>query len=368
MTGTEQQATATLRCALLGSGRIGRVHAANIDRHPDLELAWVADPFLASAQELAGLYGARATASTHEVFADGTLDAVLICSPTDTHADLIGAAVSHGLAVLCEKPIALDLEAASRCRAGLANPAAGVVPPVMVGFNRRFDPAFADIRERAANGEIGRLEQLGITSRDPAPAPEAYIRTSGGIFRDMSIHDLDMARFFVPDIVEVTAHGSNIFSGYIRDAGDYDSAVITLRGRGGELVTITNSRHSAYGYDQRLEAFGSEGMLAAGNVSPTTVRKYTAEAVEQAAPYGPFFLERYADAYRRELGRFAAAVRSGTACSPGIDDGVAALVLAEAAVASAASGRTVAVDLREFLVPGRTATATGAAITDEGAV
>jgi myo-inositol 2-dehydrogenase/D-chiro-inositol 1-dehydrogenase len=363
----EQQASGMLRCALFGSGRIGRVHGANIARHPDLELAWVADPFLDSAEELAALHGARATASPGEVFADGTLDAVLICSPTDTHTQLIEAAAGHGLAVLCEKPIALDLAAASRCREALANPASGVVPPVMVGFNRRFDPAFAGIRERTADGEIGRLEQLTIISRDPAPAPEAYIRASGGIFRDMSIHDLDMARFFVQDIVEVTAHGSNIFSDYIRDAGDYDSAVITLRGRGGELITITNSRHSAYGYDQRLEAFGSQGMLAAGNVSPTTVRKYTAEGAEQTAPYEPFFLERYADAYRRELDYFAAAVRSGTACSPGIDDGVAALVLAEAAVASASSGRTVTVDLGKFLAGGRTATAT-AAITDEGAV
>jgi myo-inositol 2-dehydrogenase/D-chiro-inositol 1-dehydrogenase len=368
MTPHQKQATGMLRCALFGAGRIGRLHAANIARHPGLELAWVTDPFLDSAEGLAGLYGARATASAHEVFADGTLDAVLICSPTDTHVELIAAATQHGLAVLCEKPVALDLGAALRCRKSLAEPASGVVPQVMMGFNRRFDSSFADVRRRTADGEIGSLEQLTIISRDPAPAPESYIRTSGGIFRDMSIHDLDMARFFVPDIVEVTAHGSNIFSGYIKDAGDYDSAAITLRGRGGELVTILNSRHSAYGYDQRLEAFGSRGMLAAGNVSPTTVRKYNAEGAEQATPYEPFFLERYAGAYRRELDHFATAVSSGTACSPGIDDGVAALVLAEAAVASAASGRTVPVDL-ETLLPGATASAfTAATFTGEGAV
>lgn len=311
---------------------------------------WVADPFIDGARELAGRYGAQATTSGTEVFADKSLDAIVICSPTDTHVDLIRAAVEHNLAVLCEKPIDLNLERARQCRDELALQSSGDRPVVMLGFNRRFDPAFAEVRRRVAAGEVGRLEQLTIISRDPSPAPEAYIRTSGGIFRDMSIHDLDMARFFVPDIIEVTAHGSNAFSDYIRAAGDYDSAVITLRGGGGELVTITNSRHSAYGYDQRLEAFGSDGMLSVGNVSPTTVRRYTADAVAQAVPYEPFFLERYATAYRRELDHFVAAESAGGPCSPGLDDGVAALVLAEAAAESAASGRTIPVDLRAYAV------------------
>ncbi|WP_427133665.1 inositol 2-dehydrogenase [Pseudarthrobacter sp. S9] len=345
----QAEVTRKVRIALFGSGRIGRVHGANLARHPGVELTWVADPFVAGAQELAAMYGARATASGAEVFADGSLDAIVVCSPTDTHVELIRTAAEHGLAVLCEKPIDLELERARRCRDTiLAGRKDDGGAPVMLGFNRRFDPAFASVRERVAAGEIGSLEQLTIISRDPAPAPEAYIRTSGGIFRDMSVHDLDMARFFVPDIVEVTAHGSNVFCGYIRDAGDYDSAVITLRGRGGELITITNSRHSAYGYDQRLEAFGSTGMLQAANISPLTVRKYAADAVEQAVPYEPFFLERYAAAYRRELDHFVGAVRSGSTCSPGIDDGVAALVLAEAAGESAATGRTVPVDLGAF--------------------
>ncbi|WP_426998371.1 inositol 2-dehydrogenase [Pseudarthrobacter sp. N5] len=338
-------ATEKLRVALFGSGRIGRVHAANLGQHPGVDLVWIADPFIAGAQELAALYGARATASGAEVFADGSLDAVVVCSPTDTHVELIRSAAEHRLAVLCEKPVDLDLERARQCRNSLKDQASDGGPTVMLGFNRRFDPAFASVRERVEAGEIGTLEQLTIISRDPAPAPEAYIRSSGGIFRDMSIHDLDMARFFVPDIVEVTAHGSTVFCDYIRDAGDYDSAVVTLRGRGGELVTITNSRHSAYGYDQRLEAFGSAGMLQAGNISPNTVRKYAADAVEQGVPYEPFFLERYSAAYRLELDHFVSAVRSGGSCRPGIDDGVAALVLAEAAGESAATGRTVPVDL-----------------------
>jgi myo-inositol 2-dehydrogenase/D-chiro-inositol 1-dehydrogenase len=214
----------------------------------------------------------------------------------------------------------------------------------MMGFNRRFDPAFAAIRQRVAAGEIGRLEHLSIVSRDPAPAPAAYIAASGGIFRDMTIHDFDMARFFIPDIVDVAAHGANVFSDYIAEAGDFDSAVVTLRGRNGELVSITNSRHSAYGYDQRLEAFGSGGMLRADNISPTTVRSFGSRAVEGADPYEPFFLERYAAAYRRELDHFVEAVHTGSPCSPGFDDGMAALILADAAAESAATGRTITVE------------------------
>ena len=329
-----------LNIALCGSGRIGRVHAANLAAHPGVNLAWVADPVVDSAREVAGRYGARAAGTTDEVFADPSLDAVLICSPTPTHVDLIRAAIGRGIAVLCEKPIDLDIERVRSCAADLA----GNTSQLMMGFNRRFDPAFAALHRRVAAGEIGRLEQLTIISRDPAPAPAAYIAASGGIFRDMSIHDLDMARFFIPHIVEVTAHGANVFSDYVADAGDFDSAVLTLRGRDGELVSITNSRHSAYGYDQRLEAFGGQGMLRADNISPTTVRSFGTLAVEGADPYEPFFLERYAAAYRSELDRFIESVRTRTPCSPGFDDGMAALVLADAAAESAATGKTITVE------------------------
>ncbi|MHC8609837.1 inositol 2-dehydrogenase (plasmid) [Paenarthrobacter ureafaciens] len=326
-----------LKVALFGSGRIGQVHARNIAAHPDLELAWIADPFIEGARKLAAGTGALAVETADEVFANADLDAIIIGSPTNTHVDLISRAMSQGVAALCEKPIDLDIDRVVACRDEIR----GNSTPLMLGFNRRFDPNFAAIQTRVAAGEIGRLEQLTIISRDPAPAPANYIATSGGIFRDMSIHDLDMARFFVPDIIEVSASGANVFCDYIEEAGDFDSVVISLRGRNGELITITNSRHSSYGYDQRLEAFGSEGMLNAGNVSPTTVRKYSAAGTEETDAYLPFFLERYVDAYRNELDSFAKAIRNGTACSPGFDDGVQALVLANAAEESARSGRTV---------------------------
>ena len=326
-----------LKVALFGSGRIGQVHARNIAAHPDLELAWIADPFIKGAQSLAAATGAQAVETADEVFANQDLDAIIIGSPTSTHVDLISRAVGAGVAALCEKPIDLDIDRVRVCRDQIR----GTKTPLMLGFNRRFDPNFASVRARVAAGEIGRLEQLTIISRDPAPAPNDYIATSGGIFRDQSIHDLDMARFFVPDIIEVSATGSNLFCDYIEEAGDFDSVVITLRGREGELITITNSRHSAYGHDQRLEAFGSEGLLTAGNMTPTTVRKYGATGTEESDAYMPFFLERYAQAYRSELDSFVQSIRQGTACSPGFDDGVMALILANAAEESARSGRAV---------------------------
>ena len=328
-----------LKIALFGSGRIGQVHARNILANAGLELVAIADPFIEGAQALAAGTGAAAVSTADEVFAIQGLDAVIIGSPTNTHVDLISQAAAHGVAALCEKPIDLDIDRVLACRENLR----GSETPLMLGFNRRFDPNFSAVQARVQAGEIGKLEQLTIISRDPAPAPASYIANSGGIFRDQSIHDLDMARFFVPEIIEVSATGSNLFCDYIEEAGDFDSVVITLRGRGGEQITIINSRHSAFGHDQRLEAFGSEGMLTAGNLTPTSVRKFTAGGAEEADPYLNFFLERYAEAYRSELDNFARSVRSGTPCSPGFDDGVQALVLANAAEESARSGRVVKV-------------------------
>jgi myo-inositol 2-dehydrogenase/D-chiro-inositol 1-dehydrogenase len=328
-----------LRFALFGSGRIGQVHAANIAAHRDIDLVMIADPFIDGARHLADRTGARAVQDPAEVFDEAGLDGVVIASPTPTHVELMSRAAERGLAVLCEKPIDLDIDTVLECHERISS----FQTPVMLGFNRRFDPHFAAVRAQVEAGSIGALEQLLITSRDPAPAPRDYIAASGGIFRDMTIHDLDMARFFIPDIVEVSAMGANVYSDDIRELDDFDSATVTLRGRDGQLVVITNSRHCSFGYDQRLEAFGTDGMLAAGNVAETQVRRYGAAGTEQAAPYQPFFLQRYADAYRSELDAFANSIRTGAPCSPSFDDGVAALVLANAAAESATTGKTVAV-------------------------
>jgi myo-inositol 2-dehydrogenase/D-chiro-inositol 1-dehydrogenase len=328
-----------LRVGLLGSGRIGRVHAANLAAHPGIDFAWVADPMLDSAREVAALHGATATADAAGVLEDPALDALLICSPTSTHVDLIVEASRRGIAVLCEKPVDLDLARARACREATA----GATAPIMMGFNRRFDPSFKEVREAVEAGEIGTLEHLGITSRDPAPAPLGYLESSGGIFKDQSIHDLDMARSFLPDIVEVTAHGSNLFDEGIAALGDYDSVLITLRAASGALVSISNSRHCASGYDQRLEAFGATGMLEVANLTDTMVRRSTAFGTGTAGAFQPFFLERYAQAYAEELDYFVSCVLQGTAPVPGLEDGIAALELAEAALISVREKRTVAV-------------------------
>jgi myo-inositol 2-dehydrogenase/D-chiro-inositol 1-dehydrogenase len=275
------------------------------------------------------------------MMASGGIDAVLIASPTPTHVDLIAAAIDHGLPVLCEKPIDLDI---ARVDALLPRVRSSGVP-VALGFNRRFDPAFAEARARVAAGEIGELEQLSIVSRDPSAPPAAYVAVSGGIFRDMTIHDLDMARSFLPDIVEVQATGSTTFDPGAREHGDFDTAVVTLRASSGALVIITNSRHSAVGYDQRIEAFGARGSLQVANALTSLVSVSTAVSVEGKPPYQDFFLERYAAAYVAELRAFIRLARGEASDSPTFEDGRAALVLADAAQRSAVERVAVPVSL-----------------------
>ncbi|MFT4235880.1 MAG: inositol 2-dehydrogenase [Microbacterium sp.] len=330
-----------LRFGLIGTGRIGRVHAANIAESADAELAVVADPFIDGATSIADRFGGTASSSADAVFAPGVVDAVLIASPTPTHVDLIERAVDAGLPVLCEKPIDLDIARVDALRERVA--ASDV--PVALGFNRRFDAAFAEVQRRVAAGEIGELEQLSIISRDPAAPTADYIAVSGGVFRDMTIHDFDMARFFLPNIVSVSATASAVFDEGAAQHGDYDTAVVTLRAASGATVSITNSRRAVYGYDQRLEAFGSAGMLQVANAPSSLVTSFTGEAVETASPYPPFFLERYAQAYRSELAAFIDAARGGASTPPTFEDGRAALLLADAATESAATGTTIAVDL-----------------------
>jgi len=329
-----------LRFVLFGAGRIGRVHAASLARHPRTELAVVHDPVEASAREVAALYSATAARDADAILGDPGIDAVIIASPTPTHVDLLTACARAGKAVLCEKPIDLDLARVDACWTDIK----GLNATVMVGFNRRFDPSFAEIRNRVAAGEIGRLEQLIITSRDPAPAPATYIATSGGLFRDMTIHDFDMARFFLGEVVEVQAMAANLIEPYIAEAGDVDSAMVLLRGAGGELAQIVNSRRCSFGHDQRLEAFGAEAMLSAGNQTATSVRRSGASGTETAAPYLNFFLDRYAAAYQAELDHLVSCVEQGVAPSPGFADGRAALVLADAANESLRTGRAVRID------------------------
>ncbi|MBW3069101.1 inositol 2-dehydrogenase [Actinomyces sp. 594] len=325
-----------LNIAIIGAGRIGHVHARTVAAHPQAKLALVCDPFGDAAEKLASQYGARSCKDAEEVFSDPEVDAVVVGSPTPLHIPHLLAAAKAGKAVLCEKPIALDMQDVDSARTELD----AVTTPVMFGFNRRFDPSFAAVRAAVRQGRIGELEQLTIISRDPAAPPAEYIKVSGGIFRDMTIHDFDTARFFLGDIVEVHAVGQHLDPA-IAATGDFDAAVVTLKAASGAVATIINNRHCASGYDQRLEASGREGALLAENVRAHTVRLSNAEVTDAQEPYLDFFLERYADAYRLELSAFIEAVEAGTTPPTGIADAVAALRLAEAATESAHTGQPV---------------------------
>jgi myo-inositol 2-dehydrogenase / D-chiro-inositol 1-dehydrogenase len=329
-----------VRFAVLGCGRIGRMHARNLARHPRAELAYVYDIVDDAAAETADATGARRAGDVDELLAAGDVEAVLIASSTDTHLDLLVRAVEAGKAVLCEKPIDLDLAKVDASWQRIKDRK----PTVMVGFNRRFDASFKALRDRINAGEIGKLEQVVITSRDPGPPPLAYIESSGGLFRDMTIHDFDMARYLMGDMHAVTAVGGNLVDSAIGQAGDIDSGMVSLVAKSGALCQINNSRRCAYGYDQRIEVFGEKGMLQAGNKRPTTVSFWGAAATEARDPVLNFFIERYTPAYHAEIDHFVDCVEKGTTPLVGYRDGREALRLADAALESMRTGQTVRVD------------------------
>lgn len=328
-----------MRIGLLGAGRIGRIHGGNAAAHPRATLAAVADADTAAAQRLASAHGATIS-SVDAIVAAPDIDAVAICTPTDTHADLIERAVRANKAVFCEKPV--DLSAA-RIRACLdAVRATG--GKLMVGFNRRFDPSFGVLRRRVAAGEIGNVEVVTIISRDPQPPHPGFVERSGGLFRDMMIHDLDMARLLLgEEPTEVHAVGSCLIDPAIGAAGDVDTAAVMLKTASGKIAQISNSRRATYGYDQRIEVHGSLGLLAAGNQRATTVEHADAAGYARD-PVLPFFLERYADAYRLELDAFITGVLDGAPLAPNGDDGLRAQMLADAATEAAKAGRPVRLD------------------------
>jgi myo-inositol 2-dehydrogenase/D-chiro-inositol 1-dehydrogenase len=325
-----------LNLALIGAGRIGRVHAASIMARSDCRLASVSDALDDAAQSLAAEAGARVLPAD-EAITNPATDAVLICAPTDAHANLIEAAARAGKPVFCEKPVDLD---AARIRACLAVVReAGI--PLMIGFNRRFDPSFRDLKRRIEAGRIGDIELLTIISKDPSPPPISYIARSGGLFRDMMIHDFDMARFLLGENpVVVHALGSTLVDPAIGALGDVDTAAVMLKTASGTITVITNSRRASYGYDQRIEAHGSKGALLAGNQAASTVTEAGAQGFT-TDPAPPFLLERYAAAYRAELAAFLAVIRDGARPSPDGEDGLAAQILADAAALSAKTGLPV---------------------------
>ncbi len=330
----------TVRFAVLGAGRIGQVHAKAIDADRDATLVAIADAIEPAAQSLAEFYSASVS-SIDAIAASADIDAVVICTPTDMHADLIEQFAKAGKAIFCEKPIDLDV---ARVRTCLATVAANEAT-LMVAFQRRFDPDFMALKERVDSGVIGDVEMVVLTSRDPAPPPIEYIKRSGGLFRDMAIHDLDVARWLLGEpVVTVQAVASVLVDPAIAAAGDFDTANILLTTDSGRQATVNNSRRAGYGYDQRIEVFGSKGMVSALNTHESNTVVATAEGFTQPA-LQDFFMTRYERAYANEIAAFVQCVKTGADPNPSGEDGLNALILADAAVQSVAQRRTIDVGI-----------------------
>ncbi|SEM41110.1 myo-inositol 2-dehydrogenase / D-chiro-inositol 1-dehydrogenase [Gemmobacter aquatilis] len=327
------------RIAVLGCGRIGAMHAANIAAHPRASLAGVYDIYRPAAEAVAAKTGTRLFDSAEAVLACPDVDAVLIATATDTHADLLEAAVAAGKPILCEKPIDLSLARVNQCAARIA----GRGVPIQLGFVRRFDPGHRAVQQAVRAGDVGVLHQVVITSRDPGLAPEGYLRVSGGIFRDMTIHDFDMARFVLgEEVTTVFASGARLVApDLMADLGDFDTVTVVLTTASGKQAVITNSRRATYGYDQRVEAFGDKGMAISENRRPHGMTLHGAAFTERAEPLLNFFIERYREGFDAEIDAFVTAVESGIAPEVGFEDGRQALILAEAALRSATEGRVV---------------------------
>jgi myo-inositol 2-dehydrogenase/D-chiro-inositol 1-dehydrogenase len=329
----------TIRFGLLGAGRIGKVHAKAVTGDPAAKLVAVADAMPAAAQAIADQYGADVR-TIEAIEAAKDVDAVVICTPTDTHADLIERFVRAGKAVFCEKPIDLSLARVKQCL-DVVRAEKGTL---MVGFNRRFDPHFRAVRAEIDKGSIGAVEMVVITSRDPGAPPVDYIKRSGGIFRDMTIHDFDMVRFLLgEEIEEVVATAAVLVDPEIGKAGDYDSVQVMLRTASGKQAVISNSRRATYGYDQRIEVHGSKGMAAAENQRPVSIEVANGAGYTRP-PLHDFFMTRYTEAYAAEIAAFIAAMGGKGAASPSGEDGLIALALADAALKSVAEKRVVRLD------------------------
>jgi myo-inositol 2-dehydrogenase / D-chiro-inositol 1-dehydrogenase len=326
------------KLALLGAGRIGKVHARAIAEDKRAELICVVDAMADAAQAIADSAGCKVS-TIEAVEADKDIDAVIICTPTNTHADLIERFAKAGKAIFCEKPIDLDVERARACLETVRKTGA----KVMLGFNRRFDPHFQAVRKAIDDGRIGKVEMVTITSRDPGPPPAEYIKVSGGMFRDMTIHDFDMARFLLgEEIVSVMAAGAVLVDPKIGELGDFDSASLILTTKSGRQAMISNSRRASYGYDQRIEVHGSLGSVSAENQRPVSIEIANKDGYTRP-PLHDFFMTRYTAAYAAEISAFIDSLEKGAPLSPSAEDGVIALALADAALRAAKEGKAIPV-------------------------
>ena len=328
-----------IKFALLGVGRIGKIHAANIALNPKSSIECIYDIDSNNAKKVADSFGGLVALSSEEAISNPNVDIVYICSATSTHTEYILSAAKAEKGIFCEKPIDLDINKVEQCKKDLEN----FNVPIHIGFNRRFDPSHISTKERKDKGEIGKLEQIIITSRDPSGPSAAYLKVSGGMFRDMTIHDFDLASFILGNdpIVEIFATGDRLFSIEAKEAKDIDTAMIIMKSESGVLCHINNSRHSSYGYDQRVELFGNKGMLISDNQTPTSVRKYNNETTNSKDPILNFFIERYDVAYKNQLENFINRIINKKPTTVNFEDGRNALIIANAAYESLATGKSV---------------------------
>ena len=334
-----------LGLGLLGSGRMAHVYGPKINAHPGLRLEVIFNPNIASAERAVAAYGGRASADLEAVLSDPSIDAVIVATPTETHVDYVEAAARAGKPIYCEKPLDKTLERVDRCLATLkAHPV-----PFMLGFNRRFDPDNTAVRRAVQNGDLGRVNMLMSTSREPAPPPIHYVRASGGYFLDAQIHDIDLLCWIAGERPNnVFAAGTCVFDDQIAAEGDVDLAMTTLMMPSGALAHINNSRACAYGFDQRLEVLGTEGMVQTSNQRDDPLIRWASDRTEAKAPLKHFFLERYDSSFSHALDEFYRAIVEGRAPSATEHDGRAALAIALACTKSRISGKA---ETPEYLAP-----------------
>ena len=328
-----------LNFSLMGAGRIGKMHADIISSHPDCNLKYIYDVNKEFANELATKHGAVVTETSEEALEHSDIESVLIASATPTHTEFISKASKAGKAVFCEKPIDLDINKVNECRENIK----GTNVPIQIGFNRRFDNSHNKLQQARKNNEIGDLEMIVITSRDPEPPGLDYLKAAGGFFRDTTIHDFDLSSFILGDdpIVQVSAFGSQLISEEVKQVNDHDTAMFILKSKNDVLIHINNSRRAVYGYDQRVEIFGSNGMMISNNQTPTSVEKFTSEFTKSNDPIHFFFIERYAQAYRDQFNDFVATVNAKKEPSVTFEDGRNALIVANAAYESYEMGKVI---------------------------
>ena len=321
-----------LNFVLIGAGRIGKMHAEIIHSNPNSELKFVYDVNQEFAKNVANISNASALDNPEDAINSNLIDAVLIASATPTHIEFIKMAASAGKPVLCEKPIDLDINKVNKCKEELKD----IKSPIQIGFNRRFDSSHSKVQQARANKEIGDLEMIIITSRDPAAPGLDYLNAAGGFFRDTTIHDFDLSRFILGEdpIVQVSAFGENLFDENAKIAKDFDTAMFILKSKSGVLVHINNSRRAVYGYDQRVEVFGSKGMVISDNQTPNSIERFTSSSTSSKEPIHFFFIERYQQAYRDQLNSFIEMINSNSKPKVTFEDGRKALIIANAAYES----------------------------------